>query len=376
VRLNSVSLKDVAAYIKRGVSPKYVDHDGMIVINQRCIRDGRVDLSFARMTDPGIRVVAEKYVRTGDTLINSTGTGTVGRTAHFFSPEGTEKCVVDTHVTIVRPDTRRVNPRWLSYALRRLEGPITHLAKGATNQVELSARDLGNLSLRLPDISEQQRIASTLSAYDDLIETNRRRIALLEASARLLYREWFVHLRFPGHAQVPVIDGVPEGWERKQLGTVAPLMYGKGLKKDDRIPGPYPVYGSSGVIGTHERALVAGRAIVVGRKGNVGSVFWSEEDFFPIDTVYYIPQESSSFHLYYTLRNTQFLNTDAAVPGLNRNLAHKQEILIPSADIHDQFEHDVSISHQQVSVLAKQIKKLIAARDLLLPRLMTGDLAA
>ncbi len=100
--------------------------------------------------------------------------------------------------------------------------------------------------MRVPDdTKEQDRIASILSAYDDLIENNRRRIQLLEQAARLLYKEWFVRLRFPGHEHVTITDGVPEGWEKKTIGELAPFKYGKALKKDDRVPGPYPVYGSS-----------------------------------------------------------------------------------------------------------------------------------
>ena len=129
------------------------------------------------------------------------------------------------------------------------------------------------------DVSKQKYIARTLFNYDDLIENNRRRIALLEASARLLYKERFVHLRFPGHEQITVVDGVPEGWERNALGDCVTLNYGKALKADNRVDGAFPVYGSSGEVGSHNKALVKGPSVVVGRKGNVGSVFWEQRDF-------------------------------------------------------------------------------------------------
>jgi len=100
--------------------------------------------------------------------------------------------------------------------------------------------------------------------------------------ARLLYREWFVHFRFPGHEQVAMVDSplgpIPEGWEMRQLGDVIELAYGKGLRKSDRIPGTYPVYGSSGVVDYHNESLVEGPGIIVGRKGNVGTVFWSDTE--------------------------------------------------------------------------------------------------
>ena len=216
--------------------------------------------------------------------------------------------------------------------------------------------------------------SSLLSAYDDLIENNRRRIQLLEQAARLLYREWFVHFRFPGHEHVKIKDGVPEGWERKRLRDVATLKYGKALKKDDRVPGPFPVYGSSGIVGTHQKPMVKGPGIIVGRKGNVGSVYWSENDFHPIDTVYYIEHNESNLFLYYALQHTSFINTDVAVPGLNRDYAHSRELLIPDSRTKSHFEEYITPIHQQIYGLRKYNDTLAKARDLLLPRLMNGEI--
>lgn len=229
----------------------------------------------------------------------------------------------------------------------------------------------------VPDFSliKQASIASVLSAYDDLIENNRRRIQLLEQAARLLYKEWFVHRRFPGHEHTRIIDGVPEGWEKKVLGAIAPLRYGKALKKDDRVPGAFPVYGSSGVVGTHAKALVPGPTIIVGRKGNVGSVYWSPDDCHPIDTVYYIDSELCSLFLYYTLQQMTFISTDVAVPGLNRDFAHSRSLLVADQKILRLFEDTASPLHQQMELLKRQNALLAKARDLLLPKLMNGEVA-
>ena len=223
--------------------------------------------------------------------------------------------------------------------------------------------------------SQRRDIGDILSAYDDLIENNRRRIQLLEQAARLLYKEWFVHLRFPGHEHVKIVDGVPEGWEKKTIGEFAPFKYGKALKKDDRVTGPFSVYGSSGIVGTHEKALATGPSIIVGRKGNVGSIYWSKDDFHPIDTVYFIEAEHCTTYLYYVLLHTQFINTDVAVPGLNRDLAHSRTLLIPDNKILALFEQDVVVIHDHIDQLTKYNKALTKARDLLLPRLMNGEVA-
>ncbi len=228
--------------------------------------------------------------------------------------------------------------------------------------------------VRVPLLREQKKIAEILSAYDDLIENNRRRIALLEESARLLYREWFVHLRFPGHEHVKVVDGVPEGWELVPLEAVAKLNYGKALKEEHRIPGNYPVYGSSGIVGSHQSSISAGAGIIVGRKGNVGAVYWSSGGFFAIDTVYFVSTDQSNLHLYYALRNVTFMSTDVAVPGLNRDFAHSIKLLIPSDKLKKEFIDIAASQRDQIENLNRHNQKLSEARDLLLPRLMSGEI--
>ena len=275
----------------------------------------------------------------------------------------------------LRPDRKQVDPDFLCYYLLapQQQGALLAGETGATS-THVNMRDIRRLLLKgLPELRTQKAIGQLLSAYDDLLENNRRRIQLLEQAARLLYKEWFIRLRFPGHQRVKIKDGVPEGWEMKTIGSIAPFQYGKALKKDDRVPGPYAVYGSSGVVGTHEKALVNGPGIIVGRKGNVGSVFWSESDFHPIDTVYYIKSEHCTTYLYHALLNTQFINTDVAVPGLNRDFAHSRELPIPDATILAFFEDHITVIRDQVDQLARYNAVLLQARDLLLPRLMNGE---
>ncbi|MBN6741952.1 restriction endonuclease subunit S [Acidithiobacillus sp. MC6.1] len=287
---------------------------------------------------------------------------------------GIDACFPDSVIGFI-PDEKKADARFVKYLFdATIQQRIKQFTQGAA-QDNLSQEKLLSIDFSVPNVDEQKRIASILSAYDDLIENNRRRIHLLEQAARLLYKEWFVHLRFPGHEHVKIKDGVPEGWEKKQIGELAPFKYGKALKEGDRIPGPYPVYGSSGIVGTHDKALVAGTAIIVGRKGNVGSVYWSNIDFYPIDTVYYIEAENSSLYLYYALLHTQFNSTDVAVPGLNRNYAHSRTVLVPDDKIINLFEQHPEVIHDQIERLVKQRQVLTKARDLLLPRLMNGEVA-
>ncbi|MEA3643519.1 MAG: restriction endonuclease subunit S [Lamprobacter sp.] len=273
-------------------------------------------------------------------------------------------------------DTSRIQKAFLYYLLntKGYRAQVRGSASGATVR-HTSPDRIKQCVVRVPNsLDEQSRIASILSAYDDLIENNRRRIQLLEQAARLLYKEWFVHLRFPGHEHVTITDGVPEGWEKKPLGEHVTLKYGKALKADSRVDGSYPVYGSSGIVGTHEKPFVKGPGIIVGRKGNVGSVYWSSCDFYPIDTVYFIDADSSDFYLYHALAHMHFISTDVAVPGLNRDFAHSRNLLFPPEILHREFLDAVSPMHQQMDKLNQANEKLRAARDLLLPRLMNGEI--
>lgn len=306
----------------------------------------------------------------GDILLSSVGTlgvpFQVNNQQEFYFKDG--------NLTWFR-NFKEICSRYLYYWLVSPEGKM-QLQKCTigTSQSAYTIVRLKEMEISLPPQGQQEDIASILSAYDDLIENNRRRIQLLEESARLLYKEWFVHLRFPGHEHTKIIDGIPEGWERKTLGECATLNYGKALKKDNRIEGNFLVYGSSGVVGFHNKAIVKSPAIIIGRKGNVGSVFWSVCDCWPIDTVYFILPEESNLYLYYALINMTFINTDVAVPGLNRDFAYSRPIMMPKENIKAEFNEKVGLIRKQIDKLEQYNQKLAQARDLLLPRLMNGEI--
>lgn len=245
---------------------------------------------------------------------------------------------------------------------------------GSSGRQRAKKEAIDELAILVPSYEKQVKIAAILSTYDDLIENNLSRIQLLEQAARLIYEEWFIRFRFPGHEQMQIIDGLPEGWKKKQLGEIITLKYGKALKAEDRFDGKIPVYGSSGIVGYHNQAIVKGPSIIVGRKGNVGSIYWSQSDFYPIDTVYYIDASHANRFLYYSLKNLVFHSSDSAVPGLNRDYAHRQPLIYPQESIIYHFEEMTKILFEQILHLENYNQKLTQARDLLLPKLMNGEI--
>ncbi len=294
-------------------------------------------------------------------------------------PPGLRPCIGQRTV-LIRPKNDFVDSRYLAYLLLGDECQNRmHSMSGGATVAHLNMKDIRNLKLPpLPPLPIQRKIASILSAYDDLIENNLRRIKILEEMAQNLYREWFVKFRFPGHEKVRFVDSelgkIPEGWEVKKLGDILTFYYGKGLRKDDRREGNVPVYGSSGRVGYHDKSLVKGPGIIVGRKGNVGSVFWSNNDFFPIDTVYYVASKFPLRFLFYELQTKNFINNDAAVPGLNRNQAYSLEIVIPPSDLLTAFCKYSENFEGESLILQKKNTLLRQTRDLLLPKLISGEL--
>ena len=258
----------------------------------------------------------------------------------------------------------------------------------------LNMPTIRGLPVPLFSLSEQRAIAAVLGALDDKIELNRKTAATLEAMARALYRSWFVDFdpvhakaegRAPAHMDEATAalfpsrftdDGLPEGWRFARLNEILTLNYGKALRKDLRVPGPYPVFGSGGSDSNHLEALIAEPTIIVGRKGTVGSVIWAPRGCWPIDTTFFV---TSAFPLPFVLRNLQYqpltdMNTDAAVPGLNRENVYRLEIPFPPPDIIETFDHLASPWQEKIDQLSEENQTLAALRDTLLPRLMSGEL--
>jgi type I restriction enzyme S subunit len=333
---------------------------------------------FAFVSEEQATKYKAQHVRAGDLVF--TCWGTVGQVGLIPKNGPFPEYIISNKQLKLRPNLDLADPEYLFFYFA---GPkmVQHVLGKAIGAAVpgINLGILKELPVVLPPLPVQQRIAGILSAYDELIENSQRRIKILESMARALYREWFVHFRFPGHENHPRVASplgeIPQGWEVKKLGDVVELNYGKALKKEDRRDGDYPVFGSSGIVGTHDAALVEGPGIIVGRKGNVGSVFWCDEDFFVIDTAYFVTSSLPLRFLFYVLPTLNFINSDAAVPGLSRNQAYTLELLVPPAMLLEKFCELAGTFERQAATLQRQIQNLRRTRDLLLPRLLSGQVA-
>lgn len=329
-----------------------------------------------------------------------------------------------------------VNHEYVYYDLALRQNELKSIAGGSATPI-INKSSFSEIEIKLPSRNVQDEIVKILSPFDQKIHLNQQTNETLEAMAQAIFRSWFVDFdpvrakikansdgRDPARAAMAAIAGVsleqdwdaieaalqhkldrmsadqrtqlrhtaelfpdelveseigevPKGWGISKLEDYMTLSYGKGLRKKDRKEGNVPVYGSGGLTGTHNESLIDGPGIIVGRKGTVGSIYWEGKDYWPIDTVFYVePKNEIDLTFYYYLLNTLGLddmNTDAAVPGLNRNNAYRLKIPSFPNDLMNLFAEFTSDIH--IIINAKKVERITLEnlRDTLLPKLISGE---
>lgn len=292
----------------------------------------------------------------------------------------TEKSCIGRGVAALR--MKNGNNDYLYFLLKKHQRYFKGISGGTTYE-SINKDQIENIELVIPDdLPTQRHIAAILSAFDDKIELNNKINQILEKMAQAIFKEWFIDFNFPGHEKVKMVDSemerIPEGWEVVGLGEMLDLEYGKALKEEIRKFGKYPVYGSNGQVGWHNEKLVDGPGIVVGRKGNPGFVNWSDYDFFPIDTAFYVvPKNNISLHFIFRvlkMQDFEAIAADSAVPGLNRNMAYMNKVILPAKKYIDMFGKQSESFRQIVKNNLEENKELSVLRDSLLPKLMNGEM--
>ena len=300
------------------------------------------------------------------------------------------------NTTLWVKDFKGNNPRFTYYLLKGID--FTRFNAGA-GVPTLNRNHIASLRVARFSPAEQVRIASILSAYDDLIENNRRRIQLLEESARLLYREWFVRLCFPGHENVKIIDGVPEGWEKSTVSKLGDVVTGKtpSTKDPDNFGGKIPFiktpdmhknpiivetsqYLSEKGANSQAKKYIPEDSIMVSCIGTVGVVAINAikaQTNQQINTV--IPQKDHfRYYVYFALSDLksrlEAMGGGATMVNVNKGKFESLPIVIPSDSTLQEFHEVCNPTFLQIRNLLIQNQKLKTARDLLLPRLMNGEI--
>ncbi len=321
-----------------------------------------------------------------------------------------ENFLVSTGFAVIRgrPDVAHTDFIYWFLAQDNIVEYLQAIAENSTSAYpSIRPSDLEELEISLPPLPQQRRIASILGALDDKIELNRRMNETLEQMAHALFQSWFVNFDpvraklegrwrrgqslpglpaelydlFPNRLVPSELGEIPQGWEVKALGELVELAYGKALKAGNRKSGAIAVYGSNGQVGWHNEKLVAGPGIIVGRKGNPGVVTWAHNDFYPIDTAFYVVPAAENLSLHFLLyalgdQDLPSVAADSAVPGLNRNLAYMNKQTVPDKMTMEGFSNHVAPLFARCRRLEDEARTLAAQRDTLLPKLLSGELMA
>lgn len=274
-------------------------------------------------------------------------------------------------------NTQLYNPTFFTYLFKSngFRKAIAGTAVGANIQ-NLSQGRLGNYEFECPNIKTQHRIATTLSRYDSLIENYQKQIKLLEEAAQRLYKEWFVNLRFPGHENTKIVDGVPEGWEKKSITDILDIKYGKDHKSLKE--GDIPVFGTGGIMRYVNKGLHSGETVLIPRKGSLNNIMLFNGTFWTIDTMFFtIPKEENVAKIAYHFLKRQDMysyNIGAAVPSMTINILHSMKLLLPTMDIRQLFENSIGKFYCAIEKLDSQLRLLTESRDRLLPKLLSGEI--
>jgi len=317
---------------------------------------------------------AKRVIKEGCSVVSTVGV----ENRYYFYAESTPDNLVCTTGTVVFKPTNRdeLLPEYLYYCVTS-SNFYAELEKRETGTTipSVNLSEIKSIKIPVPSIEKQKQLSELLRDIDNKIRLNRELSELLEDTAQKIYKSWFEEYE---PYELEDDKNIPDKFTEKKLGDILSLEYGSNLPKKERIDGEYPVYGSNGINGSHNSYEVEGPNIIVGRKGTIGTVNLSFDNFWPIDTTYYV-DEIEDYELYYIKHlleslNLTELNEDSAVPGLNRNTAYQQNIIYPDEESIKKYNNIVSEFYSKKKIIKEENKNNKNLLDYLSPLLLNGDI--
>ncbi|MBC8756427.1 restriction endonuclease subunit S [Kordia sp. YSTF-M3] len=402
------------------ISKKYFVESGIPVIRGNNLKDPRkkfIDNGFVYITDQKAYELRNCTTVSDDIVFTAVGTlgqiGIIPRNTRF------PKYIISNKQIRIRVDNNKVDPYYLYYyfSSEKMRKYIILQNRGSSVPL-LNLSDIRQLPVILPPLPTQQKIVSILSAYDDLIENNNKRVALLEEMASELYKEWFVRLRFPNYENSTIVDGIPEGWEKKRLNDLISFYIGGGWGQDEETgkftEEAYVIRGTDipkftkgnlnrEVLRYHTESNLSSRAmqegdIVFEVSGGTESQWLGRsclltqkaldrygKPVMPASFCKLIRADKSViepvllyqfFHrIYYTGEVSIFQVQSTGISNYQfEDFIHSQKVLVPSEVIQTKFKQTIAPMLEEVQVLGEKNNLLQQTRDLLLPRLISGKL--
>mgnify|MGYP002433215626 FL=1 len=374
------------------------ENSGYYFISCKDIFDGQINYKNARqITKADFEETHKRTMLEVDDIL-LTNSGTIGRMAFVTDREATTKTTFQKSVAIIKPDKQKVLPRYLYYQLQNCVPQFINSSNGSA-QKNLLLSTMRTFQIEIEENREkQEKIANTLSAYDDLIENNRKQIKLLEEAAQRLYKEWFVDLHFPGHENTKIVDGLPEGWSKSTVFEVSAILrrgispkynenargivinqkcirqtivsYDEARAQEKKYPAELEL----------KEADIAICSTGAGTLGRVGQIYEVRENT-TLDshvTLIRANEKIGQQYLFWSLKMQQDYLMSAGKGSTNqlelsRETIGNCKILMPEQKIAEQAEKNFVAIHNKMKECSMQIARLREARDLLLPKLMSGE---
>lgn len=312
-----------------------------------------------------------------------------------------QKVCLGQRTVLIRPDIKKVSSLYLMYYLLmpNQQYELLGTANGATvPHVNMST--IRRLPITLPNLETQKRVAKSINVYDDLIENNQKQIKLLDEAAQRLYKEWFVDLRFPGHENVEIVDGVPEGWQYKKVSSFGAVITGKTpstaksqyyggevpfIKIPDMHKGIFPLVTEVTLslegANSQKNKFIPKNSIMVSCIATVGLVNISIEDCQTNQQINSIvlADERSLYYLYFAMKDLKSLldgvgSNGATMTNVNKEKFSNLSILCPDTLLLEKYYEYSKPLFDKILNLSKNINYLTEARDRLLPKLMSGEI--
>ena len=369
---------------------------GIPVVMPKDIIAGNIEeASIARVEQHHIDRLSRHMISYGDILYARRGD--VGKCA--FTKQNQEGWLCGTGCLRVTINPDMANPKFVFFQLQKQEtiGWITNHAIGST-MLNLNTTILSNAPVEIPSLRIQNRIVEILSRYDSLIENYQKQIKLFEEAAQRLYKEWFIDLHFPGHENTNIIDGVPEGWEKKKVNSIIELQSGFAFKSstfDDN--GAYKIVtiknvkdgafdgdNVSKIVAIPDKmpkhCILADGDILLSLTGNVGRVcIVNGKSYLLNQRVAKLATDYKAFTYCLFRSRDMFIEVNnlangAAQQNVSPIRIGEMKILLPNSELLQEFESIVFKSIARIISLQSQLRLLTEARDRLLPKLMSGEI--
>ena len=388
-----VKLGEICERITSGGTPKanissYYDPPTIPWLKTKEVNYCRIRETENYISEEGLNNSSAKLIAPNSVIIAMYGQGdTAGRVAINKIPLTTNQACCNLTINKDKADYE-----FIYYQLCTLYNKMVSLKAGAA-QPNLNAQIIKNLEVLLPSLQDQHRIATILSRYDSLIENYQKQIKLLEETAQRLYKEWFVDLHFPGHETTKIVDGVPEGWEKKPISQLGEYLNGFAFKPSDWQDSGKPIIKikemGNGVSNDTPRNngervpvkyLVKAGDLLFSWSATLMVIVWSGEEgwlnqhLFKVTPAKGIGREFLLQSISNAIEEFQNLTTGSTMKHIQRNKLDQVFINVPDDEIMTSYSDLAECMRNQILHLSSQIRLLTEARDRLLPKLMGGEI--